>query len=456
MHHFFQDRKIYIKAIFIIIFITFFISIFLSTSFPEQTYSFKSANCSFIPGLENKNTLFALDKEISNNIEIKIAPSSFRLYVDGKYTPIYKENRYVKEFQLPSGANELLIVSQGYISKKFYKSEIRKNFIEDKLEKRDSLLKKISEINAGNQPKSVLFSKDGKLIFTALLDDEGVDVISIDEMKKIKTLTPPEKFAKKKGFVELLIIESLNELWVSQMTTGYLHIFNLSDLTYATSISTKGIYPKVLIKSRDESKVYVSNWLSKDISIIDTKTKKLIEKFLVADVPRGMAISPDEKYLYICLFEGKGVIQKINLKTKEVQTLNNIPKGAKRHIVLDAEKSLFYISDMYRASIFLLKYPEDKIIKEIKVAPNLNTIALSYDKKYLYISSRGPNNPETYLLKGPEYGKVFILDTESLKLVDYIWGRNQPTGLDVSVDGRIVAFSDFLDNNIEIYQNIKY
>jgi YVTN family beta-propeller protein len=430
--------------------------IFLSTTFHEQNDFIKISDDSFNSSLENQNRLFTLNKETSNIIKLKIAPSSFRLYIDGKYAPIYRENRYIKEFQLPEGSNELLVVCQGYISKKFYKSEIKQNFIEDKLEKRDSLLKKISEINVGNQPKSVLFSKDGKFIFSALLDGEGVDVISVEQMNKIATLTPPEKFSKKKGFVELLIIESLNELWVSQMTTGYLHIFNLPDLTYKSSISTKGIYPKVLIKSSDEGKVYVSNWLSKDISIIDTKSRKLIEKFSVADVPRGMAISPDEKYLYICLFEGKGVIQKIDLKTKDVQTLNNIPKGAKRHIIFDSEKNLFYISDMYRASIFVLKYPEDKIIKEIKVAPNLNTIALSYDKKYLYISSRGPNNPETYLLKGPEYGRIFIFDTESLKLVDYIWGRNQPTGLDVSADGKIVAFSDFLDNKIEIYENIKY
>jgi DNA-binding beta-propeller fold protein YncE len=35
--------------------------------------------------------------------------------------------------------------------------------------------------------------------------------------------------------------------------------------------------------------------------------------------------------------------------------------------------------------------------------------------------------------------------------VDWTWGRNQPTGLAVSPDGRSVAFSNFLDDDIEVY-----
>jgi len=33
-----------------------------------------------------------------------------------------------------------------------------------------------------------------------------------------------------------------------------------------------------------------------------------------------------------------------------------------------------------------------------------------------------------------------------------VWGRNQPTGLAFSADGRYLAFTDFLDNNVELYR----
>jgi hypothetical protein len=36
-------------------------------------------------------------------------------------------------------------------------------------------------------------------------------------------------------------------------------------------------------------------------------------------------------------------------------------------------------------------------------------------------------------------------------VLDAMVGGNQTTGLDVSADGRLLAFSDFLDNRIHLY-----
>jgi sugar lactone lactonase YvrE len=46
---------------------------------------------------------------------------------------------------------------------------------------------------------------------------------------------------------------------------------------------------------------------------------------------------------------------------------------------------------------------------------------------------------------------VLAIDTASGKVLDAIVGGNQTTGLDVSPDGRTLAFSDFLDNKVHLY-----
>jgi sugar lactone lactonase YvrE len=46
---------------------------------------------------------------------------------------------------------------------------------------------------------------------------------------------------------------------------------------------------------------------------------------------------------------------------------------------------------------------------------------------------------------------VLAIDTASGKVLDAIVGGNQTTGLDVSADGRLLAFSDFLDNRIHVF-----
>jgi sugar lactone lactonase YvrE len=45
-----------------------------------------------------------------------------------------------------------------------------------------------------------------------------------------------------------------------------------------------------------------------------------------------------------------------------------------------------------------------------------------------------------------------MLNPQDLTVIDKVWGRNQPTGLAVSPDGKLLAFTDFLDANLELYR----
>jgi DNA-binding beta-propeller fold protein YncE len=85
-----------------------------------------------------------------------------------------------------------------------------------------------------------------------------------------------------------------------------------------------------------------------------------------------------------------------------------------------------------------------------------NTIDITADGNVLYVSNRGENNPTSYSLPGPEWGTVLAIDTESGQILDAIVGGNQPTGLDVSDDGTLVAYSDFLDNRVSVYEIPSY
>ena len=89
--------------------------------------------------------------------------------------------------------------------------------------------------------------------------------------------------------------------------------------------------------------------------------------------------------------------------------------------------------------------------KFVSTESHPNTIVLSPDKKLLFVSTRGRNNPDSYIVSGPEFGVVQVFDASTGVLLDALVGKNQPTGLDLSHDGRMLASSDFLDANINIY-----
>mgnify|MGYP001139571405 CR=1 FL=1 len=228
------------------------------------------------------------------------------------------------------------------------------------------------------------------------------------------------------------------------------HGFRLSDMAHLASFPTGGCWPKVITVSADEATAYLSNWESKDVSVVDVATRTVVARIAVGGIPRGMALSRDGAFLYVCLFD-RGTVQKVDLSTRTVARSLSFGQGAMRHVVLHPTRDVLYVSDMLRGRILEVDAARDTLRAEVRVDRNLNTITLTPDGRHLFVSSRGPNNPDDWTKKGPAFGTISCIDPQSMTVVDWAWGRNQPTGLAVSPDGRTVVFSNFLDDEVEQY-----
>ncbi|WP_078125782.1 YncE family protein [Leptospira alexanderi] len=314
----------------------------------------------------------------------------------------------------------------------------------------------VVRFKTGIQPKSVRFIDNTRLAIP-LLEDEGMDVLDIRTGETVR-LAPPEKYRKKLGFVETIAIPEHNELWVSQMQANAVHVFDLKTLVYKTSIDLTGKWSKILLYDPIRDLVYCSNWISEDISVIDRKTKVEIRKTDKIGLPRGLLLSKDGKELYIAQFsasnqESGGGRLGIYSMEKEKLTDTIGPPGNKRHIVPGNTENKIYVSDMCCSKIEVYDLKEKKVQKTIPVFDKPNTIALSPDGKYLYVSCRGPNNPtEGYLKKGLVLGRVYVIDTITDTVKEFWEAGNQPTGLDISPDNRYLVISDFLDHQIRVYR----
>jgi len=392
-------------------------------------------------------------------IILKIVPHIYNIKIDSKFVNTKDEKDYKKYFYTNEKSSTIEVESEGYITKKIlinFKDNEKEILIDDKLEKKNSMVTLIHELKTGKQPKSVEYSPDGKYIFSALLDDNGIDVFDPISFKHLKRLTPPEKFWDSKGFVEVSFVMKKREVWVSQMHNGYIHIFDLDKLTYIDSIKLKGVGTKIITIDPDEKYAYASNWFSMDLEKVDIDKKKSIEQIKLGWIPRGSTFTNDKRYLYICNFSD-GSLVKYDLKQKKIIAKIIKGPGAKRHIVYHKETNKLFVSDMSKNKVFIIDCKNDTIINEFSVGNKLNTIKVSTDGQYLFVSSRGPNNPyKGYLYKGLEYGKIYIIDAKNGKIIEWFWGRNQPTGLALSPDNKYLLFTDFLDQNIEVYENKIY
>ena len=309
-------------------------------------------------------------------------------------------------------------------------------------------LVKIGTYACGKQPKQVLFSPDSKYIIMPLLDDNGFDVFSVEEKAVVKRINPP--FSSKAGFAEGLFIPEKNVFLVSQMTTANVYEYSYPDFTYRRTIPTEGIWSKFIAYSPDRNLLCVSNWVSNYVSVIDYESGKVLRKIRTAAAPRGLYFSDRGENLIVLCYDG-GKIQKFKVSTGEKLTEISVDKSAMRHIAVNQGETKAYVSDMYYSRIYEIDLSSFTITGQVKVFNNPNTIEL-FDDRWLFVSTRGPNNKEDYTKRSPENGRIIIIDTKDMTVVKTIEGGNQPTGLDVDPRGLLLCFSNFQDQDIELYE----
>ncbi len=365
-------------------------------------------------------------------------------------TPSHREHD-TQWFTTNAGA--IGLQSDGYITRVV--PLIDGEITEVKLERADSIVQRIGELPTGFQPKSVRFSPDGRYLFTIHLGDEiAINQYRVSPFDWVRSFNVPDEAARHKGFVESFILEKRKELWISQMTTNSIHIFNLETGAYISQVKLSGSWPKLLVASPDEKKMYASCWISNSISVIDTESYREVSSFKTGPIPRGLSLSRDVSEILVTRFSDSAV-DRINLSTGKTQIVHDAgPKKpyAMRHIVYDKPRGEYYITAMGASRVYRLS-ETGQWMGFWEVGEKPNTCDISPDGQWLVVSCRGPNNPDTgYLTRGYEYGKIYFIRLDIGEVVSWIWGRDQPTGLDISSDGQYLAFTNFLSHSLELYE----
>lgn len=312
----------------------------------------------------------------------------------------------------------------------------------------ETSLTKIGTYECGRQPKQVLFSPDSNFIVMPLLDDTGFDIFDVAQKKILKRINPPG--ANELGFAEGMFVPSKKAFFVSQMTTGNIHEYSYPGFEFRRTVSTGGNWSKFMAYSPQKNLVCVSNWVSDDISLIDYESGNVLRKIKTGAAPRGLAFLSGGKEILVLCFDG-GKIQKFNTEDGAKLSEIEIEKSAMRHVVVNDGETKAFVSDMFYAMVYELDLKSFKIERKIKVFNNPNTIDLKGDR-YLFVSCRGPNNKVDYTKRSPLNGKIYIIDTHDMSIAGTFDGGNQPTGLDVDAKGKLLCFSNFQDQNIEIYE----
>jgi len=299
-------------------------------------------------------------------------------------------------------------------------------------------------IDCGPGPKGIAFSPDSQTVWVSILNKTpSVEVYAVSNGEKLKTIT-----LGKDGAVEVVFSHDGQTAFVSQMQTDSVYEIDATTYEVRKQHTSGNRWTKVIAESRDGRFLYSSGWISGTVSVLDRTGELPTKSIRVAKTPRGLYLSPDEAWLYVASF-GSGKLQRINTQTHRVE--NVYQGGVLRHLVGDAQGEQVFVSDMRRGRVVRHDIASKATKDLARTDANPNTIDLTPDGKVLAVSCRGRNNPKSYHMKGPEFGSVLLFDTQTGRKLDGIVAGNQPTGLDVSPDGKWLATTDLLDARVRLY-----
>ena len=343
-----------------------------------------------------------------------------------------------------AGPAVVTVEAEGYRSETITIPPEVEGTVEVFLDPPDQLVDRTMVFTTGAAPKQVAFTPDGGELWVTLLAGSGLEVYDPATGDLLAPIDLPEA-----GSVEVIFDAAGDTAWVSQMETASVYEIDVATRRIRRTLATGGSWTKVILADPAGERLWASNWVSNDVSEFDLATGDLVRRIPTVATPRGLATDPLGTRLYVAGYDA-GDIERVDLATGEGTVLMHTG-GAVRHLVGDPTSGLIYASDMALDTIFAIDTTTDTVTAMAETDRLPNTIDLTPDGQVLAVSNRGRNNPQTYYLPGPEWGSVLLIDTATGGILDAVVGGNQPTGLDISADGTLLAFSDFLDNRVSVF-----
>ncbi len=373
-------------------------------------------------------------------VTFKAFPPEYEVFSRGERLSYSPRDDGLRTYFLPPGPVRVNLTAPGS-SPQSLSLDVKAGMarVETKLEPRQGAMALLREASTGKLPRSVAFSADGKQVFVALQGEPGVDVYDVPSLKKEQRLVPSD--GVQGGFTDVLAVGG--EVWTVQ-NDGRVHAFDAKTLAFKDSHALSG-GGNAFLTDLGSGKVALSNWDLGQVSLIDAASRKAVSSLSLSGSVRGFAFR--QGLGYVTLFD-KGQVAVVDASTWKTKVVWSAGKAPRPVAVLG---SVLFVGDMASAQINLIDTATGKVFKTVSVPSNPHAMAVSADGSLMAVASRGRNNPSDYQLPGPEFGRVTLLNGKG-EVVASVWGRNQPTGLAFSPDGSYLAFTDFLDNNLELYR----
>ena len=164
--------------------------------------------------------------------------------------------------------------------------------------------------------------------------------------------------------------------------------------------------------STPAGRLFVTNEMSGDLSVIDTATRQLVATIPLGKRPRGVRISPDGSTLYVAL-SGSPIA----------------PPGT--------DESKLPPPDRTADGIGVVDVRQGKLLRVIRAGTDPEQLAVSADGRLLFVANE-------------DAGIASVIDVSDGRLLTTVEVGGEPEGVDLRPDGQVVYVTSEQDNQIAV------
>ncbi len=314
------------------------------------------------------------------------------------------------------------------------------------------LFDRVAKVETALQPKQVAFDPETKLAFVSCMQGKKLQVFNCNN----NDLNIVDEISFEDQCVEIAIHNNLCFVTLSKFSrlagvTDKLAIIDLGSRKVLSIIDTGGSWSKV-IRVHPRNLVFVSNWRSNNLSIIDINDPsqpQVIQILPCGISPRGMAFSKTGELGLVAGFYSRNIIEICSKTSRQFEVSfigdpYDFPNysGCMRDIIIDRNDEYAYLTNLGRSLIHVYHISRRKIVDSILVGKYPNSIVFfDSSEKNLLVSCRESNT-------------VCLVDIDT-RIVE---GCTEPiikksTGLTTTPGGFLVT--NFADNYLELYNIIE-
>jgi YVTN family beta-propeller protein len=295
----------------------------------------------------------------------------------------------------------------------------------------------------------ITFSQDGKKLYVSGGGANEIEVFDFKEGKFFKS----NPIDLGKGIIQiplpgfdifpagLALSLDGKKLYVAENLGNYLDIVNLSTGKVKKVrigfglLLPRGLYPYDIVVSNDGSKIYVSDWGQRKVSVVDAEKEKFIRCIEAEGHPNDMILSPDGRFLYVA----NAISDSISVictqtdevtETISVQPYPGAPFGSTPNaLAISPDGRRLYVANADNNDVVVIELSGDgrgKLAGLIPVGWYPTALSFSPDGRKLYVangkglaSKPNPRGPHPYRKSTAEtqyigrllFGTVSVIDT---------------------------------------------